>query len=144
MQEISRKEYAAMYGPTTGDRVRLADTSLIVEVEKDYCVYGDEAKFGGGKSLRDGMGQAVPFSDEEHILCVGCMHQEEVHAPLPCTFSYLIPVPHPPAGYVLHHPDQALPLSPDEEETPQYVGSDLPYSHCIPSHWKKAWYTPSI
>lgn len=61
MQEISRKEYAAMYGPTTGDRVRLADTSLIVEVEKDYCVYGDEAKFGGGKSLRDGMGQAVPF-----------------------------------------------------------------------------------
>ena len=65
MQEISRKEYAAMYGPTTGDRVRLADTSLIVEVEKDYCVYGDEAKFGGGKSLRDGMGQAVPFSDEE-------------------------------------------------------------------------------
>ena len=47
MQEISRKEYAAMYGPTTGDRVRLADTSLIVEVEKDYCVYGDEAKFGG-------------------------------------------------------------------------------------------------
>ena len=71
------------------------------------------------------------------------MHQEEVHAPLPCTFSYLIPVPHPPAGYVLHHPDQALPLSPDEEETPQYVGSDLPYSHCIPSHWKKAWYTPA-
>ena len=65
MREISRKEYAAMYGPTTGDRVRLADTSLIVEVEKDYCVYGDEAKFGGGKSLRDGMGQAVPFSDEE-------------------------------------------------------------------------------
>ncbi len=54
-----------MYGPTVGDRVRLADTSLIVEVEKDYCVYGDEAKFGGGKSLRDGMGQAVPFHDEQ-------------------------------------------------------------------------------
>jgi len=54
-----------MYGPTVGDRIRLADTSLIVEVEKDYCVYGDEAKFGGGKSLRDGMGQAVPFKDEE-------------------------------------------------------------------------------
>ena len=50
---------------------------------------------------------------------------------------------HLPAGYVLHHPDLALPLSPDEEETPQYVGSDLPYSHCIPSHWKKAWYTPA-
>lgn len=65
MIEISRKEYAAMYGPTTGDRVRLADTSLIVEVEKDYCVYGDEAKFGGGKSLRDGMGQNVTYTDEE-------------------------------------------------------------------------------
>lgn len=65
MIEISRKEYAAMYGPTTGDRVRLADTSLIVEVEKDYCVYGDEAKFGGGKSLRDGMGQNVTYRDEE-------------------------------------------------------------------------------
>ena len=46
MVEISRKDYAVMYGPTTGDRVRLADTSLIVEVEKDYCVYGEEAKFG--------------------------------------------------------------------------------------------------
>ena len=65
MYKISRKDYAQMYGPTVGDRVRLADTSLIVEVEKDYCVYGDEAKFGGGKSLRDGMGQAVPFKDEE-------------------------------------------------------------------------------
>ena len=65
MYRISRKDYAQMYGPTVGDRVRLADTALIVEVEKDYCVYGDEAKFGGGKSLRDGMGQAVPFKDEE-------------------------------------------------------------------------------
>ena len=65
MYKISRKDYAQMYGPTVGDRVRLADTSLIVEVEKDYCVYGNEAKFGGGKSLRDGMGQAVPFKDEE-------------------------------------------------------------------------------
>lgn len=65
MIEISRKDYAAMYGPTTGDRVRLADTSLIIEVEKDYCVYGDEAKFGGGKSLRDGMGQSVKHLDDE-------------------------------------------------------------------------------
>lgn len=65
MIEISRKDYAAMYGPTIGDRVRLADTSLIVEVEKDYCVYGDEAKFGGGKSLRDGMGQSCTHGDEE-------------------------------------------------------------------------------
>lgn len=65
MVEISRKDYAAMYGPTTGDRIRLADTSLIVEVEKDYCVYGEEAKFGGGKSLRDGMGQSVTYLDEQ-------------------------------------------------------------------------------
>lgn len=65
MYEISKKAYAAMYGPTTGDRVRLGDTSLIVEVEKDYCIYGDEAKFGGGKSLRDGMGQSSTHRDEE-------------------------------------------------------------------------------
>lgn len=54
-----------MYGPTTGDRIRLADTSLIAEVEKDYTVYGDEAKFGGGKSLRDGMGQSCTAKDED-------------------------------------------------------------------------------
>ena len=65
MREISRKDYAAMYGPTTGDRMRLADTSLIIEIEKDYCVYGDEAKFGGGKSTRDGMGQSAAHLDAE-------------------------------------------------------------------------------
>ncbi|MCD7824554.1 MAG: urease subunit alpha [Clostridiaceae bacterium] len=63
MIEISRKEYAGMYGPTVGDRLRLADTDLIIEIEKDYCVYGDEAKFGGGKSLRDGMGQSASHRD---------------------------------------------------------------------------------
>lgn len=65
MYEISRKDYAAMYGPTVGDRVRLGDTALIAEVEKDYCVYGDEVKFGGGKSLRDGMGQSSVHLDGE-------------------------------------------------------------------------------
>jgi urease subunit alpha len=55
--KISRAAYAEMFGPTTGDRVRLADTGLIVEVEKDYTVYGEEVKFGGGKVIRDGMGQ---------------------------------------------------------------------------------------
>ena len=55
---ISRRAYAETYGPTTGDRIRLADTDLILEVEKDYTVYGDEVKFGGGKVIRDGMGQA--------------------------------------------------------------------------------------
>jgi urease subunit alpha len=55
---ISRQAYAQTYGPTTGDRLRLADTELFLEVEKDYTVYGDEVKFGGGKVIRDGMGQA--------------------------------------------------------------------------------------
>jgi urease subunit alpha len=57
MNKINRNAYAHMFGPTTGDRVRLADTDLIIEVEKDYTHYGDEVKFGGGKVIRDGMGQ---------------------------------------------------------------------------------------
>lgn len=65
MFSMSKKQYADMFGPTTGDRVRLADTSLVIEVEKDYTVYGDEAKFGGGKSLRDGMGQSCSVPDSE-------------------------------------------------------------------------------
>src|SRR5665647_3287127 len=55
---IKRSVYADMFGPTTGDRVRLADTDLIIEVEKDFTVYGEEVKFGGGKVIRDGMGQS--------------------------------------------------------------------------------------
>ena len=55
---ISRNTYAAMYGPTTGDKVRLADTELFIEVEKDLTTYGEEVKFGGGKVIRDGMGQS--------------------------------------------------------------------------------------
>ncbi|MGN6551930.1 MAG: urease subunit alpha, partial [Pararhizobium sp.] len=55
---ISRAAYADMFGPTTGDRVRLADTELFIEVEHDCTVYGDEVKFGGGKVIRDGMGQS--------------------------------------------------------------------------------------
>ena len=58
MSTISKRAYADMLGPTTGDRVRLADTDLIVEVEQDHAVYGDEVKFGGGKVIRDGMGQS--------------------------------------------------------------------------------------
>ena len=58
MARITRAAYADMFGPTTGDRVRLADTDLIVAVEKDFTVYGDEVKFGGGKVIRDGMGQS--------------------------------------------------------------------------------------
>src|SRR3979411_1935480 len=55
---MQRSVYAEMFGPTTGDRVRLADTDLIIEVERDYCSYGEEVKFGGGKVIRDGMGQS--------------------------------------------------------------------------------------
>src|SRR5712692_1659102 len=55
---ISRSVYADMFGPTTGDRVRLADTDIIIEVEKDFTTYGEEVKFGGGKVIRDGMGQS--------------------------------------------------------------------------------------
>ena len=57
-REILRAQYAAMYGPTTGDRLRLADTDLIIEVERDLTTYGEEVKFGGGKTIRDGMGQS--------------------------------------------------------------------------------------
>ncbi len=52
-----RNAYAAMFGPTTGDKVRLADTDLVIEVERDFTTYGEEVKFGGGKVIRDGMGQ---------------------------------------------------------------------------------------
>ncbi|AHI80502.1 urease subunit alpha [Burkholderia thailandensis] len=55
---LSRRAYAEMYGPTTGDRIRLADTELLIEVERDYTIYGEEVKFGGGKVIRDGMGQS--------------------------------------------------------------------------------------
>nr|WP_307415755.1 urease subunit alpha [Lederbergia wuyishanensis] len=57
MSEMSRKQYAQMYGPTTGDSIRLADTDLFIQVEKDYTTYGEEVVFGGGKVIRDGMGQ---------------------------------------------------------------------------------------
>src|SRR5450830_1007593 len=58
MNKISRQAYAEMFGPTVGDRLRLADTELFIEVEKDFTTYGEEVKFGGGKVIRDGMGQS--------------------------------------------------------------------------------------
>ncbi len=64
MSKISRQAYAEMFGPTVGDRVRLADTELFIEVEKDLTTYGEEVKFGGGKVIRDGMGQSqLPHKD---------------------------------------------------------------------------------
>src|ERR671914_252247 len=67
---IDRRHYADLYGPTTGDRVRLADTALEAEVEADATSYGDECKFGGGKVLRDGMGQAAGVPDDAALDCV--------------------------------------------------------------------------
>jgi urease subunit alpha len=67
---INRSTYADIYGPTTGDKVRLGDTSLVLEVEKDFAVYGDECKFGGGKTIREGMGQAAGVGDAEALDCV--------------------------------------------------------------------------
>jgi urease subunit alpha len=65
--KIPRRTYAELYGPTTGDRIRLADTELIIEIEKDFTHYGDEITFGGGKVIRDGMGQsASAISEREH------------------------------------------------------------------------------
>jgi urease subunit alpha len=64
MTRIGRSAYAQMYGPTTGDRVRLADTDLFVQVERDLAIYGEEVKFGGGKVIRDGMGQSQRGSEQ--------------------------------------------------------------------------------
>lgn len=69
MSRLDRRAYAAIYGPTTGDRVTLGDTGIVVEVERDLTVYGDECKFGGGKVLREGMGQ-MPGADDAHALDV--------------------------------------------------------------------------
>ncbi|BGP52043.1 Urease [Rhodotorula kratochvilovae] len=68
--ELSRESYASMYGPTTGDRVRLGDTELWVEVERDETTYGDECKFGGGKVIREGMGQAANQADSATLDCI--------------------------------------------------------------------------
>ena len=63
--KISRQAYADMFGPTVGDKVRLADTELWIEVEKDFTTYGEEVKFGGGKVIRDGMGQQLMHAVEQ-------------------------------------------------------------------------------
>src|SRR5271170_3599234 len=68
--KMKRSHYAEMFGPTTGDRVRLGDTSLVLEVERDHTVYGDECKFGGGKVIREGMGQAAGVGDKDALDCV--------------------------------------------------------------------------
>ncbi|MSU35657.1 MAG: urease subunit alpha [Pedosphaera sp.] len=68
--KMKRTHYAEMFGPTTGDRMRLGDTRLVFQVERDHTVYGDECKFGGGKTIREGMGQAAGVSQAEALDCV--------------------------------------------------------------------------
>ena len=64
MVTMTRRAYAEMFGPTKGDRIRLADTELFIEIEHDYAIYGEEVKFGGGKVIRDGMGQSQRLAAE--------------------------------------------------------------------------------
>ena len=66
--QINRRKYANMYGPTTGDKVRLGDTDLLIKIEKDFTVYGEENKFGGGKTIRDGMAQSATAKRNEGVL----------------------------------------------------------------------------
>jgi urease subunit alpha len=72
-RRIDRDRYAGMFGPTTGDRVRLADTELIVEVEEDRTIYGEEVKFGGGKTIRDGMGQSATATDVPDVVITNAL-----------------------------------------------------------------------
>ena len=65
--EMDRRAYVDIYGPTTGDRVRLGDTELLIRVEEDRTTYGEECKFGGGKTLRDGMGQSAGLSQADAL-----------------------------------------------------------------------------
>lgn len=77
MYELDRAAYATMFGPTVGDSVRLGFTDLWIKVEKDLTSYGDECKFGGGKTLREGMGQATGVSDEFSLDLVIISYLEE-------------------------------------------------------------------
>jgi urease subunit alpha len=72
-REIDRSRYAALYGPTVGDRVRLADTDLFVQVEEDRASYGEEVKFGGGKTIRDGMGQSATATDVPDLVITNAL-----------------------------------------------------------------------
>ena len=83
MIKISRQAYAEMFGPTVGDKVRLADSELWIEVEHDYTTYGEEVKFGGGKVIRDGMGQsqrlAAEVMDAANNTGAAVKRKEEMH-----------------------------------------------------------------
>ena len=81
--KISRTAYADMFGPTTGDKLRLADTSLRIEIENDFTIYGEEVKFGGGKVIRDGMGQSQATRADGAMDKIGRAHVlNSSHIPL--------------------------------------------------------------
>ena len=65
--EISRKKYVDLFGPTTGDKIRLGDTEIIIEIERDLLGYGDESVFGGGKSIRDGLAQSTGVARDDSV-----------------------------------------------------------------------------
>ena len=89
--KISKEKYASMFGPTVGDRFRLADTSLIAEIEKDYTTYGEESKFGGGKTIRDGMAQSPTAVDVADLIITNAIIIDTI----PST-SAAIPIKIPP------------------------------------------------
>ena len=79
---LPRRQYVDLYGPTVGDRVRLADTDIFIEVERDFTVYGDEVKFGGGKVIRDGMGQSARATAADGVLdAYECRRPKRAPAP---------------------------------------------------------------
>src|SRR3984885_1877809 len=82
MTEISRKEYAGLFGPTVGDKIRLGDTGLLIEIERDLRVLGDEAIYGGGKTLRDGMGMNNQLTSEGGALDLVITNETVVDAVL--------------------------------------------------------------
>ena len=76
MAKIDRQKYASMYGPTVGDKIRLADSELFAQIERDFTIYGEENKFGGGKTLRDGMAQSATHLREEGVLDMSTYYYE--------------------------------------------------------------------
>ena len=83
--KLTRRQYADLYGPTTGDRVRLADTELLIQIERDHTTYGEEVKFGGGKVIRDGLGQSSTAVRADNV-------PDVVITSVPDIFDQLLPV----------------------------------------------------
>src|SRR5207253_7439708 len=89
--KLSRAAYAGHYGPTAGDRIRLADTEIVIEVEKDFTVYGDEVQFGGGKVIRDSQGQS-PLPPHPQPLPPAGRQEQQAQSQLHLVFSNAVVV----------------------------------------------------